>query len=139
MRDRPIILAALFLSLAVLTFPFWRNTAAGITSRAPDVPLPKAEKQCVAPRAYMRSSHMDLLIGWRENAVRNGIYDYKAFNGKVYNVSLTGTCLRQCHTSKADFCDRCHNYAAVSLTCWDCHVDPGQTRPVVAAVREVLP
>jgi hypothetical protein len=39
-------------------------------------------------------------------------------------MSLTGTCLTGCHTNKAEFCDRCHNYAAVSVYCWDCHVDP---------------
>ncbi len=139
MRDRPIIFAGLLLTVAGLTFPSWHNIAAGVTSRPPEVRLPAAEKQCVAPRAYMRSSHMDLLIDWRKNAVRNGVYDYRSSSGKVYKVSLTGTCLEQCHKSKADFCDRCHNYAAVSLTCWDCHVDPGQAGPAVAAVREVLP
>jgi hypothetical protein len=38
-------------------------------------------------------------------------------------MSLTNTCLRECHTAKADFCDRCHDYEAVSLPCWDCHMD----------------
>ena len=28
------------------------------------------------------------------------------------------------YTSTNDFCDRCHNYLAVSPYCWDCHVDP---------------
>ena len=36
-------------------------------------------------------------------------------------MSLTNTCLAQCHGAKADFCERCHNYAAVTLACWDCH------------------
>ncbi len=41
---------------------------------------------------------------------------------------LTGTCLTGCHTNKADFCDRCHNYAGVSVYCWECHVDPKLAR-----------
>ena len=49
-------------------------------------------------------------------------------------ISLTGTCLQQCHVNKQEFCDRCHNYAAASPYCWDCHIDPRQAA-VVASVR----
>jgi hypothetical protein len=37
-------------------------------------------------------------------------------------MSLSNTCL-DCHSNKAEFCDRCHNYASVSPYCWDCHID----------------
>jgi hypothetical protein len=37
-------------------------------------------------------------------------------------ISLTGTCLG-CHGAKRDFCDRCHEYASVQITCFGCHVD----------------
>ena len=48
---------------------------------------------------------------------------YVAFNGKVYEKSLTGTCLG-CH-NKAEFCDRCHAYSGVSSPyCWNCHSEP---------------
>ena len=30
----------------------------------------------------------------------------------------------ECHTDKAEFCDRCHNYAGVNPYCWDCHTVP---------------
>jgi len=30
----------------------------------------------------------------------------------------------KCHTDKAKFCDRCHNYVGVTPNCWDCHVEP---------------
>ncbi|MBI4875142.1 MAG: sulfate reduction electron transfer complex DsrMKJOP subunit DsrJ, partial [Acidobacteria bacterium] len=78
------------------------------------------------PTPYMRTSHMDLLIQWREQAVRNHNRAYTAFDGKKYDISLSGTCLTQCHAAKADFCDRCHNYSGVSAYCWDCHVDARQ-------------
>jgi hypothetical protein len=70
---------------------------------------------------------MQLLINWREQVVRNDFRTYTAFNGKTYKMSLTGTCMG-CHTDKARFCDRCHNYAGVTVVCWDCHVDPALIR-----------
>jgi hypothetical protein len=72
---------------------------------------------------------MHLLMDWRDAAVRHDVHSFKAFNGKTYTMSLSGTCLSSsCHTNKAEFCDRCHNYAAVSVNCWDCHVDPKLAR-----------
>jgi hypothetical protein len=125
MRDRSLIFVGLFLFLGVITFPFTYNLAAGKTSKIPDLKLPEYEKQCVAPIEYMKSSHMQLLLDWRENSVRRNIRTYTAFDGRSYNVALTGTCLAQCHTSKADFCDRCHNFVGVQGPyCMDCHIDP---------------
>ena len=123
MRDKIWVLAGLLAFLALITLPIWWDLAARTTSKGPDPVLPANEKQCVAPTEYMRTSHMELLIAWREQAVRNGDRAWHAFNGKTYTISLTGTCMN-CHSNKADFCDRCHNYAGVSVTCWDCHIDP---------------
>jgi hypothetical protein len=136
MRDRPIIYAGLAAFLLFATFPLWQNLPATAAATGPAVKLPAAAKQCVAPLEYMKTSHMDLLLDWREQVVRQESRDFTAFNGQHYTKSLTSTCLKQCHTiGKGEFCDRCHNYAAVSLACWDCHVDalPGpQPRPTIA-------
>mgnify|MGYP001610947801 FL=1 len=126
MRDQPQIFAGLLVFLGLITFPIWHNLRAGTTSKGPEPKLPVNMKQCVAPTSYMRTSHMDLLIQWRDQAVRNHNRSYVAFDGKTYNVSLTGTCLMQCHAAKADFCDRCHDYSGFTAYCWDCHVDPRQ-------------
>ena len=123
MRDKLLIIAGLAAFLVLVTMPVWWSTATGATSKGPEPVLPANEKTCVAPVEYMRNSHMQLLIDWREQVVRTGVRTYKAYDGKTYRMSLTGTCMG-CHTDKAQFCDRCHNYAAVSITCWDCHVDP---------------
>jgi hypothetical protein len=124
MRDRPQILVGLLIFVGLFTFPVWHAQAVKTSPGAPDVKLPAHEKQCVAPLAYMRDSHMQLLVDWREGVVRNGQRQFTAFNGKVYDKSLTRTCLAQCHTNKAEFCDRCHTYAGVSTPyCWDCHND----------------
>ncbi len=126
MRDRPIIYGGLTLFLVLVTFPAWHNLTAGVTTRGPNPVLPVTQKQCVAPTAYMKSSHMTLLMDWRESVVRQNDRDFTAPDGKRYEKSLTSTCLKECHESKADFCDRCHTYSAVSLTCWSCHIDPKQ-------------
>jgi hypothetical protein len=128
MRDRILIYLGLCLFLGLATFPFTYNQATGQTSKGPDIKLPDYEKQCVAPTAYMKSSHMQLLLDWRENKVRRDVRVYHAFDGRSFSVSLTGTCLAQCHKNKAEFCDRCHSYAGVKGPyCMDCHVDPGKT------------
>ena len=132
MRDRGLIYTGLLLFLAFLTLPVWHNLSAGITPKGPAPVLPAHEKQCVAPAAYMKSSHMTLLLDWREKVVREGTREYVAPDGRRFNISLTNTCLHECHTSRADFCDRCHNYEAVALPCFDCHLDdktaPGGVR-----------
>jgi hypothetical protein len=85
--------------------------------------MPANQKECVAPAGTMRAAHMKMLIQWREDVVRHGDRRFVAFNGKVYEKSLTGTCLG-CH-NKQQFCDRCHAYSGVSTpSCWNCHSDP---------------
>lgn len=124
MRDRLLTLIGLALFVALVTVPFWpRLTGYRRSATAPDLLLPVNAAQCVAPAGYMRASHMRLLLSWREDVVRHGQRRYVAFNGKVYEKSLTGTCLG-CH-NKTEFCDRCHIYAGVSApSCWNCHSQP---------------
>jgi hypothetical protein len=125
MNDRPLILAGLTLFVGLVTTPIWhgaldRNAALA----APQIQLPTQEKQCVAPASYMRTSHMQLLEHWRDEAVRDGQRQFIAFNGKSYEKSPTRTCVTECHTDRKEFCERCHDYAAVSDSdCWHCHND----------------
>ncbi len=133
MRDRVLIFVGLLLFVAFVSYPLWHAAAARTTSAAPDVRLPQQARTCVAPLAYMRSSHMQLLMDWREGAVRDAKLNYVSYDSKHYRVNLTQTCLQQCHTNKAEFCDRCHNYAAVAGPyCWDCHVDPSASAGIRA-------
>lgn len=127
MKDRPFIVAGLAVFLVFVTAPVWRSLATPrITLAAPQIKSPVQEKLCVAPVSYMRTSHMQLLDEWRESVVRTGQRKYVAYNGKVYEKSLTQTCLG-CHGSQKEFCERCHSYSGVStLTCWNCHSDAPQ-------------
>jgi hypothetical protein len=129
--NRGIILAGIAVFLIVATFPFWRQ--AGRTAPPPDLKLDTPaierlkEKLCVEPAPYMRANHMKLLAAWRDGAVREGNRSYRAADGKVYEIRLTGTCL-ECHSNKEQFCDRCHNYAGAKPNCWSCHIIPKEVR-----------
>jgi hypothetical protein len=129
MSDRPLILAGLTFFIGVVTTPIWHGALHRREALAvPAVTLPSNEKQCVAPTNYMRTSHMQLLEHWRDEAVRDRRRQFIAFNGKAYDKNPTRTCLSQCHTDRKEFCKRCHDYAGVSdPDCWKCHDDSHAT------------
>ena len=123
MNDKKFIIAGLIIFIVIALFPFWYNR--GKAAPPPDPILTeqaKAAKVCVRSTAYMKAEHMHLLDVWREYVVREGKRTYVSPSGKEYNMSLSNTCL-DCHSNKAEFCDRCHNYASVRPYCWDCHID----------------
>jgi hypothetical protein len=127
MRDRVWSLVGLAVFVVVLTAPFWcARAGANPSARLPNLQLPATQKECIAPAGTMRAVHMQLLVNWREDVVRRGDRKYIAYDGKVYEKSLTHTCMG-CH-SKAGFCDRCHAYSGVSAPyCWNCHNEPQTT------------
>lgn len=111
------------------TFPFWYGK--GKSSPAPvlglDTPviarLP--EKRCVEDTSFMRLNHMKMLNTWRDEAVREGRRLYTAKDGRIFEKSLSGTCIT-CHSDREQFCNRCHNYVGARPTCFSCHVVPGE-------------
>jgi len=78
---------------------------------------------CVAPTAEMRRYHMEYLKHDRVETVRQGVRGLK---------NSLADCV-DCHSAKdgngdylsinadGQFCDRCHNYMAVTLACFQCH------------------
>ena len=75
---------------------------------------------CVEDPQVMRRIHMDILRHGRNDTVHLGIRDRK--------TSLQG-CV-DCHANAKDgsvlgsnthFCQGCHAYAAVKITCFECH------------------
>ncbi len=125
------IIAGIVVFLIVATFPFWYGR--GKTVSPPELKLDTptiqqlTEKRCIESTEYMRVNHMKLLVAWREGAVREGIRSYTAGDGRVFQVSLTGTCL-VCHSNKDKFCDRCHDYTGSRPACWSCHIIPEEVR-----------
>ena len=128
MYDKEKIIAGLVIFVVIISFPFWFNQG-----KAAPVPEPKltekakAAKTCVLPKEEMRTEHMQMLDEWRQSVVRDAKRVYVAGSGKEYPMSLSNTCI-DCHSNKADFCDRCHNYASVDPYCWDCHTFPEEKK-----------
>jgi len=128
MKDKKLIVTGVIIFLIIATFPFWYNR--GKAAPMPELvltPKAKAAKVCVRSTEYMRAEHMQLLDKWREKVVREGDRIYVSPSGKQYNMSLSNTCL-DCHSNKAQFCDRCHDYASVRPYCWDCHLDKSKEK-----------
>jgi len=127
MNDKNMIITGLIIFCIIIIFPFLYNL--GSTAPPPEPVLSekaKAAGECIAPKEVIRAEHMEILGQWRYSVVRNAKRIYKASNGKEYNMSLSSgenSCIG-CHTNKAEFCDKCHNYASVEPYCWDCHIEP---------------
>lgn len=98
---------------------------------------------CVEPTEYMRRNHMEVIRHQRDTTVYGGIRSTKH--------SLAG-CVG-CHVGydeqhkpvaiddKGQFCAACHNYAAVTLNCFDCHatIPEGEAwNQVTAVAHEAL-
>jgi len=92
---------------------------------APRIRIERGEA-CVAPVAEMRRDHMKMLLRQRDLTMRQGIRDPR--------FSLKN-CV-DCHASRATgsvlgrdgFCSSCHEYAAVSIDCFECHTPQRSTR-----------
>ncbi len=129
MNDKKYIIGGLVVFIALFTFPFWYNM--GKAAPAPEVKLTEkaiAAKECVMPKEYMKAEHMQLLDVWRHAVVRNDESIFINPSGKEFTMSLSNTCL-DCHSNKAEFCDKCHDYASVRPYCFDCHIDnPKETK-----------
>jgi predicted CXXCH cytochrome family protein len=110
----------------VLTVGAWGVSCADTHADA-GVPLPSIAtaqgENCVADIAFMRRNHMDLLKHQRDETMLEGI------RGNPYSLK---ECLG-CHavvgpdavpvtaSSPQHFCRSCHDYAAVSIDCFQCH------------------
>lgn len=121
MYDRVKIITGLLVFVLLVLIPFFYNNDA--SKAAPELTMPTNAKTCVLPRAEMRAKHMQLLNTWRDEVVRKGDSKPVLVDGKEYPKSLQLNCM-ECHTSKVNFCDKCHNYSSVRPYCWDCHLAP---------------
>lgn len=97
----------------------------------PAIPMGQGDS-CVEDIDYMRRNHMNLLKHQRDETMRDGI------RNKQYSLK---ECI-SCHavngpdatpvtvSSPQHFCRSCHDYAAVSIDCFQCHAsrpDPEDT------------
>lgn len=121
MYDSGKIIAGLVIFVLFVTIPVWYNR--GSAGTVPKLELQKDAKTCVLPAAEIRAEHMKLLNVWRDEVLRDGKRETLTVEGKQYPKSLMLNCMK-CHTSKKQFCDKCHTYTSVHPYCWDCHLAP---------------
>ena len=124
MYDKGKIITGLVIFFVILAFPFYYNM--GSMTPVPELELTEKAKQaekCIEDTEFMTKDHMQLLDDWRHAVVRDGNRLYISADGTEYVASLSDTCM-DCHSNKADFCDRCHDYVSADPYCWDCHIFP---------------
>lgn len=122
MFDKGKIILGILIFAVLFTSPLWLNIANDVKVEELKLQMPEDETECIDSKEYMRAFHMDVLNEWRDKVVREDIR-FTEINGKQVEMSLSKTCLK-CHTSKVEFCDKCHNLMGVDPYCWDCHIAP---------------
>jgi hypothetical protein len=133
----PLRTLALAIAVLGLPAPGWVHAAgpAPLAQRvatrvAQPVIEPARGTQCVAEPAFMRRNHMALLRHDRDLTVRAGVrdpkYSLKACIG--CHASATGNSVS---AGPTNFCQSCHDYAAVKLDCFECHA----SRPDAGAMH----
>lgn len=126
----PIFLGIVIFA-AMALFPIYNNFGKVNAKPEPKTDTPAilewekvhGKKECVEPKAFMKTEHMHILDQWRDSVVRDGNELYLSSSGRSHDMSLQNTCMK-CHSNKKKFCDECHNYMAVKPYCWDCHIKP---------------
>ncbi len=130
------------LSLALLAaFVFFALAGSPASAESNLVPHPPKARgeHCVADTGYMRRYHMIMLKHERDETVHEGV------RGGKFSIK---ECV-DCHAVKgADgqpvsyenpqhFCRSCHDYAAVSIDCFECHASrPGEKSKSSAALPD---
>ncbi|MEN8140023.1 MAG: sulfate reduction electron transfer complex DsrMKJOP subunit DsrJ, partial [Thermodesulfobacteriota bacterium] len=132
MYDKGKVLTGLAIFVVLALSVVGYNMIAG-DDKKPEPEKPAGYTDCVLPKEEMAKSHMVLLNQWRDEVVREGKREKVEAGDVMVEKSLQNGCMG-CHTNKAKFCDRCHEYASVRPYCWDCHLEP-----VAAAEGQVAP
>jgi len=90
---------------------------------------------CVDDKDFMRLNHMDLLRHDRNLTVHKGDRNIKYSLKKCISChaidAADGTALTA--TDPKHFCRNCHDYAAVSIDCFECHAS--RPEQIVAKVK----
>lgn len=80
-------------------------------------------ESCVEPTDFMRRNHMELIKHQRDATVHGGIRSTKHSLADCFqcHVSFDGSDKPIPVNDEGQFCYSCHNFAAVTVNCFDCH------------------
>jgi predicted CXXCH cytochrome family protein len=88
----------------------------------PDIPEARGEA-CVADTDFMRRNHMDMLKHQRDETMLKGLREERYSLKECLDChAVHGPDLKPVTASDPrHFCRSCHDYAAVSIDCFQCH------------------
>jgi len=99
------------------------GSAAATGGRTPKPVIEAARGgQCVEDAAFMRRNHMQLLKHQRSDTLRDGVRTGKHSLKECISCHASQT-TNSVNVSGDNFCQSCHNYAAVSIDCFGCHAN----------------
>jgi len=92
-------------------------------SFAPNVPHPtNGSTECVQPEDEMKKNHMNYILHQRDETMHKGIRTKKYSLKECINCHVPENTEVRFGDDK-HFCSSCHNYAGVSIDCFQCHMD----------------
>ena len=105
------------------------------------VPMPSISRgngeECVANTDFMRRNHMKLLLHQRDQTTREGVRTkHYSLKECVACHAVPGPDARPVTAASPEhFCRACHDYAAVSIDCFECHASRPEVSDSLAALR----
>jgi hypothetical protein len=125
--NRHVLVVAVLAVILLFPLGYYAVLHAVPQDNQPFLERPDAKyKECVKETTYMRFQHMDLLRETRDQFVRAGT-----------RGEITLNKCKDCHTSRARFCDKCHNAVTLHPDCFGCHYYP-EAPPRAAAEAHVI-
>ena len=140
--DRGKIIAGIVIFLILITFPFWYGKGKAVAPPELELDTPAIEQ--LAGKALRGGCRLhagqpheasDRLARRASSGKASALYT--ATDGRVFEMSLTGTCLK-CHSNKDQFCDRCHDYVGVEALLLELPYRPRGGPPMTPTRREFL-
>jgi len=114
--------AALLLSTSLMAVAEG-SAAPAVSGRTPKPVIEAARGgQCVEDPAFMRRNHMALLKHQRSDTLRGGVRTGK-YSLKECIACHASQTTQSVNATGDNFCQSCHNYAAVSIDCFGCHAN----------------
>jgi predicted CXXCH cytochrome family protein len=138
------LIAALLLGVSIagahVPAAFAQSQTGAQNDLVPHPPKGRGE-HCVADTAFMRRYHMTMLKHQRDETVHEGV------RGKSFSIGGCVSChavngadgLPVSYEDPKHFCRSCHEYAAVSIDCFECHASRPGPKPQDASAESGAP
>lgn len=111
----------------------------------PELPKAKAkataEYGCVEALPEMRRNHMEKLLHQRDETTRRGVRTKQHSLAQCINCHVSADANGEFpkHSSRKHFCGACHQFAGVTIDCFECHRDkPDPSANVESAEQHIV-